>query len=80
MLCFCSTADVKRVVGNKKGIFTRERQPKAAAHVLRQRYQNITSNEVFTQTGDQLLDTLIKFESRETNGASDKVVPIRNNF
>lgn len=27
-----------RVVGNKKGIFTRERQPKASAHLVRKRY------------------------------------------
>lgn len=27
-----------RVGGNKKGVFTRARQPKAAAHLLRQRY------------------------------------------
>lgn len=27
-----------RVGGNKKGIFTRARQPKAAAHLVRQRY------------------------------------------
>ena len=25
----------RRVAGNKKGIFTRERQPKMSAHVLR---------------------------------------------
>ena len=27
-----------RVGGNKKGIFTRQRQPKEAAHLIRQRY------------------------------------------
>ena len=27
--------EARRVAGNKKGIFTRERQPKLAAHVLR---------------------------------------------
>lgn len=27
-----------RVGGNKKGIFTRQRQPKASAHLLRRRY------------------------------------------
>ncbi len=27
-----------RVTGNRKGIFTRERQPKASAHYLRKRY------------------------------------------
>ena len=36
--------DLKRVAGNKKGIFTRERQPKWAAHILRDRYQSMSSN------------------------------------
>jgi beta-glucuronidase len=30
-----------RALGNKKGIFTRQRQPKASAHVLRKRYRNL---------------------------------------
>ncbi len=30
--------EITRVIGNKKGIFTRERQPKAAARILRCRY------------------------------------------
>ena len=33
--------DVKRVQGNKKGILTRQRQPKEAAYVLRNRYLNL---------------------------------------
>lgn len=28
-----------RVDGNKKGVFTRDRQPKAAAYVLRERWE-----------------------------------------
>nr|CAD7434418.1 unnamed protein product [Timema monikensis] len=31
-------AGINRVDGNKKGIFTRQRQPKRSAHVLRERY------------------------------------------
>ena len=53
-----------RVVGNKKGILTRQRQPKAAAHLLRQRYLNITLEQGGSKTGDELLDTLLRFESR----------------
>lgn len=53
-----------RVGGNKKGILTRQRQPKAAAHLLRQRYLNITLEQGGTRTGDELLDTLLRFESR----------------
>lgn len=35
---FATRQGVTRVVGNKKGIFTRQRQPKAAAHALRLRW------------------------------------------
>jgi beta-glucuronidase len=34
---------VTRVGGNKKGIFTRNRQPKASAHHLRKRYWALAS-------------------------------------
>ncbi|KAM7441552.1 hypothetical protein ABFA07_009429 [Porites harrisoni] len=39
---FMTKQQITRVVGNKKGILTRQRQPKAAARVLRQRYLNIS--------------------------------------
>lgn len=35
--------DITRVVGNKKGMFTRQRQPKYSAYILRQRYQGLSS-------------------------------------
>jgi beta-glucuronidase len=35
---FATAPGVMRVDGNKKGVFTRERRPKAAAHLLRQRW------------------------------------------
>ncbi|MGA4508610.1 beta-glucuronidase [Propionibacteriaceae bacterium G1746] len=35
---FATTSGIMRVGGNKKGAFTRDRQPKAAAHQLRQRW------------------------------------------
>ncbi|MEK5061421.1 beta-glucuronidase [Paenibacillus sp. FSL H7-0326] len=38
---FQTSQGIIRVQGNKKGIFTRERQPKAAAHELRRRWQAI---------------------------------------
>lgn len=38
---FATSQDIKRVQGNKKGIFTRNRQPKFAAHELRKRWHNI---------------------------------------
>jgi beta-glucuronidase len=33
-----------RVIGDKKGIFTRERQPKAAARIVRCRYWKLAGN------------------------------------
>ena len=35
---FMTKQEIRRVVGNRKGVFTRDRQPKLAAHLLRQRY------------------------------------------
>lgn len=39
----CIFLDITRVVGNKKGMFTRQRQPKYSAHILRERYQGLSS-------------------------------------
>jgi beta-glucuronidase len=36
---FATAPGVMRVDGNKKGVFTRERRPKAAAHLLRRRWR-----------------------------------------
>ncbi|MEV8503335.1 beta-glucuronidase [Actinoplanes sp. NPDC051475] len=36
---FATTAGITRVGGNRKGVFTRDRQPKAAAHLLRRRWR-----------------------------------------
>ncbi|XP_017268024.1 beta-glucuronidase [Kryptolebias marmoratus] len=40
---FMTAQGVTRVVGNKKGIFTRQRQPKAAAYVLKERYWRLAN-------------------------------------
>ena len=37
---FATTSGIMRVGGNKKGVFTRDRQPKAAAHALRLRWRD----------------------------------------
>ena len=37
---FATKQGVKRVVGNRKGVFTRQRQPKMAAHLLRKRWSS----------------------------------------
>ena len=36
---FATTSGIMRVGGNKKGVFTRDRQPKAAAWALRRRWR-----------------------------------------
>ena len=38
---FATTVGIMRVGGNKKGVFTRERQPKTAAHLLRRRWRGL---------------------------------------
>lgn len=38
---FATSQSIMRVQGNKKGIFTRDRKPKLAAHYLRERWTNI---------------------------------------
>ncbi|GFV66658.1 beta-glucuronidase [Trichonephila clavipes] len=43
---FLTLQQITRVVGNKKGIFTRERQPKASAKLLRCRYHTLTNRSI----------------------------------
>ncbi|XP_053703332.1 beta-glucuronidase [Synchiropus splendidus] len=40
---FMTAQGITRVVGNKKGVFTRQRQPKAAAFVLKERYWRLAN-------------------------------------
>lgn len=37
---FATKQGITRIIGNRKGVFTRQRQPKAAAHILRKRWLN----------------------------------------
>jgi len=41
--------------GNKKGIFTRERQPKMVAHAIRQRYMKLRQIKNESQTTSNIL-------------------------
>ncbi|XP_068457489.1 beta-glucuronidase [Clinocottus analis] len=41
---FMTSQGVLRVVGNKKGVFTRQRQPKAAAFILKERYWRLAND------------------------------------
>ncbi|KFM80897.1 Beta-glucuronidase, partial [Stegodyphus mimosarum] len=43
---FLTLQQINRVVGNKKGIFTRERQPKASAKLLRCRYHKLMNRRI----------------------------------
>lgn len=46
-----------RVGGNKKGVFTRNRQPKASAHLLRKRYYELASElDKFHERPDDLYE------------------------
>jgi beta-glucuronidase len=42
---FQTKPGIMRVLGNKKGVFTRDRQPKAAAHELRSRWANLKNQK-----------------------------------
>ncbi|XP_068220968.1 beta-glucuronidase [Palaemon carinicauda] len=47
---FATAQGTTRVAGNRKGVLTRERQPKLSAHILRQRYyalENIETEGIF---------------------------------
>ena len=38
---FATRPGISRVDGNKKGVFTRDRRPKASAHELRRRWRDV---------------------------------------
>ncbi|XP_036622848.1 beta-glucuronidase [Trichosurus vulpecula] len=44
---FMTEQSPRRVVGNKKGIFTRQRQPKGSAFLLRERYWKIANETMY---------------------------------
>ena len=51
---FMTKQQTTRVVGNKKGIFTRQRQPKSSAFVLRRRYWDLAMNRGRSATNETL--------------------------
>ncbi|XP_043855293.1 beta-glucuronidase isoform X2 [Dromiciops gliroides] len=57
---FMTDQSPQRVVGNKKGIFTRQRQPKGSAFLLRERYWKIANETMYPR----LAATPKHFESR----------------
>lgn len=66
---------ITRVGGNKKGVFTRSRQPKAVAHLLRKRYFAIgqevdsckTPDDLFHYIATSFADVCVKGEDIATN-------------
>ena len=56
---YLSSPETTRVGGNKKGMFTRQRQPKMAAHILRERYLKLTQEEA-KDGDDNILRDLIQ--------------------
>jgi beta-glucuronidase len=47
---FQTSSGIHRVEGNKKGVFTRDRKPKAAAHELRRRWTSIGDRKPSTDS------------------------------
>ncbi|KAL4234849.1 hypothetical protein ACF0H5_006490 [Mactra antiquata] len=45
---FMTVQGITRVVGNKKGLLTRQRQPKMSAHLIRDRYMKMMNGETNT--------------------------------
>lgn len=71
MLTFYSTA-VTRVGGNKKGIFTRQRQPKEAAHYVRKRYFTLAQNMENSTVPDDLFAYVFEnIPSNRLNGDNE---------
>ncbi|RSM43239.1 beta-glucuronidase [Amycolatopsis balhimycina DSM 5908] len=54
---FRTTNGIHRVDGNKKGVFTRTREPKAAAHVLRARWTRVGSRKPAAQDSTGQIDS-----------------------
>lgn len=50
---FLTAQGITRVVGNKKGMFTRQRQPKAGAFLLKERYWRIANETGVLSTWDR---------------------------
>lgn len=62
---FMTKQQTTRIVGNKKGILTRQRQPKAAARVLRQRYLNISVGVEGNSWKEDDTDFFVRFYATE---------------
>lgn len=50
---FATSQGIIRVGGNKKGIFSRDRRPKASAYTLRLRWKNLSATHKQDLFGDK---------------------------
>ena len=57
---FMTSQKITRVVGNKKGIFTRQRQPKASAHLLKRRYWELAEKDCYAKGGLSMANVTIE--------------------
>ncbi|KAK7497277.1 hypothetical protein BaRGS_00011571 [Batillaria attramentaria] len=63
---FMTDQSAKRVVGNKKGVLTRQRQPKEAAHLLRDRYYSIINATTTTKHAATVASTPYRYRRSNT--------------
>lgn len=59
---FMTVQGITRITGNRKGIFTRDRQPKASAHLLRLRYHLLAAEADSYPVPDDLQETIPVFK------------------
>lgn len=62
---------VTRVVGNKKGLLTRERQPKAGAHLIRKRYWSMINNENSTFASQEANSFDLRYSAHKYKNANN---------
>jgi len=68
---FMTTQGVTRVVGNRKGVFTRQRQPKAGAFTMRSRYLQLANLTMHWPLSLAQLNLLVG-ESGGSGGAAEQ--------
>ncbi|CAG2206233.1 GUSB [Mytilus edulis] len=68
---FMTKEDITRVVGNRKGLFTRQRQPKMSAHLLKKRYESIMNETISVDKNEY--KTLIDDKLEKIKPISEKL-------
>lgn len=65
--------DIRRVGGNKKGLFTRNRQPKQAAFTMRKRYWELAYKLDNATVPDDLDPYIVNFPQSTTEKVKDEL-------